>query len=122
MDTLLTDYDYQEDILYFHLGENSNYESSKNLNKNILIDFNKNNLPIGVEIFNASEILGTKKLYLKQIEQGIMKIKINKESINLNLNLIIVIHQRKTNLPVNITTDNNYQLPNTQTEVIVSSS
>lgn len=33
MNILLTDYDYQEDILFFYLPENSNYEFSENLNK-----------------------------------------------------------------------------------------
>ncbi|GAA5818113.1 MAG: DUF2283 domain-containing protein [Methanobrevibacter sp. CfCl-M3] len=122
MKILLTDYDYQEDILFFHLSENPNYEFSENLNKDILIDFNKDKLPIGLEIFNASKVLKTKKIYLNQIEQGILKIKINEENINLNLNLTILIHQKQTDLPIEVTEDNIYNLPNVQTEVAVTSS
>lgn len=50
-----------------------------------------------------------------------MKIKISAESINLNLSLIIVIHQKQTKLPMDITEDNSYNLPNIQAEAILAS-
>lgn len=50
-----------------------------------------------------------------------MKIKITEESINLNLNLTIIIHQKQNKLPMDITADNSHNLPNAQTEVIVAS-
>ncbi|KZX14512.1 hypothetical protein MBCUT_20840 [Methanobrevibacter cuticularis] len=116
------DYDYKEDILFFQSPTKQKYEFSEFLDKSVVMDFNKNKIPMGLEILNASKVLKAKKYLLKKINTGDMYIKITEKKIELNIILTIKIHQRPTSIPINVIGDNNYHLPNSQTELAVASS
>jgi len=119
---LVYDYDYENDILFFFSEKNYGYEFSKPLNESFIMDFNKNKIPIGLEISNASKIFKTKKYLLKTIKEGVLEIIINEEKIKLNLTLLIEIHNKNTKtFPVNYIGINDSQLPNINTEISVAS-
>lgn len=50
-------YDIKKDILYIFLRPGTE-ERFEDVSKNITVEYDKNDKPIGIEIFNASEILG----------------------------------------------------------------
>lgn len=52
-------YDRKKDILYIFLraGIEERYED---ISKNIIVEYDRDDKPLGIEIFNASEILGEK--------------------------------------------------------------
>ena len=52
-------YDRKKDILYIFLRSGIE-ERFEDLSKNITVEYDKNDKPIGIEIFNASEVLGEK--------------------------------------------------------------
>ncbi len=56
MDKPILNYDQESDILYIVLaeGEEDHFEE---VTENILVEFDRNNQPIGIEIFNALHVL-----------------------------------------------------------------
>ena len=67
---MLFDYVYENDILFFHLAKDYNYNFSEFLDKLVVMDFNKNKIPIGIEILNASKVFKSKKYLLNNISWG----------------------------------------------------
>ena len=108
------DYDHENDILFAFLDDEiyKDFEYSEFLNDFVSIDFNENNIPIGIEISNASQQFKTKKQYLNNIISGGITILISKKTIELNINLLVLIHNKSTHLnPVNIVENNDFNLP-----------
>ena len=67
-------YDRKKDILYIFLRSGIE-ERFEDISKNITVEYDKNDRPIGIEIFNASEILGS-KLGLGQSAESIQSVAI----------------------------------------------
>lgn len=108
------DYDHENDILFAFLDDEiyKDFEYSEFLNDFVSIDFNKKDVPIGVEISNASQQFKTKKQYLSNIINGITTIAISEKKIILDINLLVLIHNKQTHLnPVNIIENNDFSLP-----------
>ena len=120
-DTMLIHYDDEEDILCFHSKDNYEYEVSDFLTNLIVLDYNKDRLPIGIDILHASEVLNTKKDFIKNIKKGEITIEISEEEIELRLNLTISFDKKATTLPINFIVANKYQIPSIQTEIAVAS-
>ncbi|MCL2115539.1 MAG: DUF2283 domain-containing protein [Methanobrevibacter sp.] len=119
---LVFDFDYENDILFFYSEKDYGYEFSVFLSESIVMDFNKNKVPIGLEIFNASKLFKTKKHFLKTIYEGSLEILISKEKIKSNLTLSIKIHNKDTKTPqLNFVGVNDLQIPNINTELLVAS-
>ena len=59
-------YDKNKDIMYIFLKSGIE-ESFEDISENITVEYDKKERPIGIEIFNASKILGS-KLALKSQE------------------------------------------------------
>ena len=93
------DYDYENDILFFYSKKENNYEFSELLNKSVVIDYNKNKHPIGLEIIKASKFFEITKPNLKTIIGGELFLCVARKEIRLDISLIILIHNKKTSLP-----------------------
>jgi len=119
---MIFEYDYENDILFFHQEKDYKYEFSDPLTEFFIIDFNKNKIPIGLEILDASKLFKVKKYLLNNIKEGNLKISINKKEIIVNLILSTEIHNKSTQmLPVNINGDNDIDIPVLNTEMAVAS-
>lgn len=59
-------YDKRKDILYIFLRAGIE-ERFEDISENITVEYDKNDRPIGIEIFNASKILG-QKLFKSPLE------------------------------------------------------
>ncbi len=59
--------DKQSDILYFRFGDNTIIESEE-VRPNVIFDFDKQGIIIGVEILGVGKRLGGKNLDILQIE------------------------------------------------------
>jgi len=108
------DFDCENDILFAFLDDEvyKDFEYSEFLNDFVSIDFNKNNVPIGVEISNASEQFKTKKQHLNNIISGGITILISEKKIELDINLLVLIHNKSAHLsPVSIVENNDFSLP-----------
>ncbi|MCL2156522.1 MAG: DUF2283 domain-containing protein [Methanobrevibacter sp.] len=117
---MLFHYDYDEDILFFYSKEKHEYDVSEFLTNLIVLDFDENKFPIGIEILHASEVLNTEKHFLKNIENGEIAIEINEDKIKLKLSLIISVYQKDTTLPISVIGANKSQIPSIQTEIALT--
>ena len=80
----------------------------------------KKNIPIGVEISNASEMFKTKKQYLKDILSGAVYISINGKKIELTVNLFVIVHNKLISLnSIDLVGDNILNVPNVETSMAI---
>lgn len=67
-------YDKKKDILYIFLRSGVE-ERFEDLSENITVEYDKDDKPIGIEIFNASEILGS-ELGVRKPDESIQSVAI----------------------------------------------
>lgn len=119
---MLIDYDFENDILFFFLEEDYNYEFSEFLSESVVIDYDKNRYPIGLEITKASKLFGSTKTRMHNIAEGTMDIEIDEEKIKLELSLTVKIHKKPTPLKSRIITGlNELKLPSIEASVAILS-
>jgi len=112
------DYDLENDILFAFLDDEyyKDFEYSEFLNDTVSIDFNNNEIPIGVEISNASKQFNTEKINLNHIISGGINILISEKEIDLYINLLVKLQSKPATLdPINIVENNVLNLPNLET-------
>jgi len=117
------DYDNENDILFAFLDDEyyKDYEYSEIINGSVHIDLDKNNVPIGVELSDASKNFKTKKLYLKNILSGTIYISISEKQIELSINLLITLHNKPLSLnPIDLVEENISNLPNIETTMAIA--
>lgn len=95
------DYDYQGDSLLFNITEDYKYRKSVRVNDNIIIDFDENDVPVALELLNASKIFHVKKSSLTHPVGIDMRIAVGEDLIRLEAKFRISIHQKPTPLSLN---------------------
>ena len=59
-------YDDIYDILFFRVIKDYNYKESIELNAETILDLDENNIPVALEILNASEVFNNPKEWIKE--------------------------------------------------------
>ena len=118
---MLFDYDNENDILFFHLAKDYNYDFSEFLDKLVVMDFDKNKIPIGIEILDASKVFKSKKYLLNNISCGSIDLMVSEEKIGLKIDLVIEVHKKPTSLPISIVGNNDLNIPNFVSELAIAS-
>lgn len=77
------DYDFDEDILFFKI-KNRDYEKSIEI-ENFVIDFDKEGFIAGIQVFDASRLLGVSKKQLKTLNDWQLEAKIEENRLFFNL-------------------------------------
>jgi uncharacterized protein YuzE len=111
---MINEYDTQSDTLYLRVVYPYQYSESIELGDNIILDFDKNNVPVALEILDASKFFHVKQYVLRNFRLD-MNIQIKKDKINLNAKFIFFIHHKKEEVPLNVGTVNDIELPAMQT-------
>jgi uncharacterized protein YuzE len=111
-------YDCEYDRLTIRAKDEYNYENTLELGNGILLDFNINNIPVALDIFDASKLFNVTKLSLKNIKDINMNIIISKEKINVNLKIDMNIHNKLTHKFINESVINNINAPAINTELL----
>jgi uncharacterized protein YuzE len=115
------DYDYLNDSLFLYVRREHEYKESMELGNNIILDFDKEYVPVALEILDASKVLGIEKFALKRDFGLDMQIGINQDSITISATFKVFKHQKLINAPVNATIPNNMNLPNMQSSFELAS-
>ncbi|MDO8869636.1 MAG: DUF2283 domain-containing protein [Methanobacteriaceae archaeon] len=110
-------YDLEVDALFINVKNDYEYDTSIELNNEVILDFDKNGNPVALEILSASNILKTPKYSLKRINNIKMNVDINEKSIGLKLFLGVIIHNKEQIHSVNTFTSNDTGIPNIETEM-----
>lgn len=111
-------YDHHFDVLGIRITDDYDYSKSIELEEGIILDFDKNNIPVALEIIDASKVLKiSEKQYLENRTYIHMNIQISEEIITVNLTVGIEIHQKSENKSINSSTINNINAPIMKTEL-----
>ena len=86
------DYDFVEDILLFKV-KNREYDRSIEAN-NFIVDIDKGNFIVGVQIFDASRFLGLGKVILRNVSKWRFCAHIHENVIEIRLNFQIIYRNR----------------------------
>jgi len=106
------DYDYVNDILFFKV-KNREYDFSIEF-QNMVIDVDKEQFVVGIQIFDASQFLLMSKINLREIPKWQFKSKIEEGIIELRLNYQLQIRNKIFEKSPIIIQENKSGLPSPQ--------
>ncbi len=116
---MINEYDTQSDILYLRVVNPYKYKESIELTDNIILDFDINNVPVALEILDASKLFNVNPHTLRNFGLD-MNIQIKEDKISLKANFLFLIHHKKEKVPINVGTINDIELPTIQTNYAVA--
>jgi uncharacterized protein YuzE len=108
--TMEQDYDFIGDSLLLYITEKYNYKRSVRLTDDVILDFDDNDMPVALELLNASKILKVKKSSLKKPVGVDMYICVGENRIRLEAKLFVTIHEKEISKPLIEETPNNANL------------
>lgn len=106
-----TEYDYPLDIFTITVKDDFNFGRSIELEDGVILDFDKDNIPVSIEILDISERLGIKKHEI-QNSNASMKIMINEDILMVHIEFKYIVHEKEFNETINSKIANNYNIPN----------
>lgn len=109
------DYDVQNDSLYLYITNDYTYKRSLRLDEDIILDFDKNNTPVSLEILHASKIFNVNKFDLTKPMALNMEITIGEDFIHIKADVTLKINNKLVPLDLDITGENNINLPSQET-------
>jgi uncharacterized protein YuzE len=116
---MVNEYDTPSDILYLRIVDPYKYQESIELADNIILDFDVNNVPVALEILDASKFFHVKPYALRNFGLD-MNIQIKEDEISLNAKFMFLIHHKREEVPVSVGTINDIELPTMQTNYAVA--
>lgn len=114
------DYDYQNDSLFIHCVDSYDYEVSLELDNDVILDLDTNGKPVAFEFLNASKVFHLDKSYFKNLVKISIQSLIDEESIKLNVELIVLVHNRNQVFNVNCIASNLNNIPSRETELVTA--
>ncbi|MDR3222423.1 MAG: DUF2283 domain-containing protein [Methanobrevibacter sp.] len=104
-------YDYYSDTLGIRVTNEYNYKESIELKEGLILDFNKDNVPVALEMLDASKLLRIKKSALRNITNIHMKININSDLIRLDLSVTALLRNKPLSATANSMVINEHNIP-----------
>ncbi len=114
------DYDYQNDSLFIHCTDSYDYEVSLELDNDVILDLDTNGKPVAFEFLNASKVFHLDKSYFENLVKISIQSLIDEESIKLNVQLIVLVHNRNQVFNVNCIASNLNNIPSMETELVTA--
>lgn len=114
---VISKYDSHYDMLGIKITDKYKYDQSVEMVDGVIIDFDTEDKPVALQIIGASELLKVPKSALHDIPLIDMKIKIDENSICLDLTIGVHVHNKKLEQSFNSLVANNSGLPNLEAEL-----
>lgn len=113
------DYQYDMDVdgLFIYVSQDFQYDTSIELDNDVILDFDESGIPVALEILNASRVLKVPKYALNGIEEIKMSIKVNEKSISLKAGFGVILHNREQIQLVDTFTSNDIGIPALETKL-----
>ena len=108
---VITEYDFQSDILYISNTIDYRYNESIEMGNNLILDFNENDRPVALEILDASKFLKVKKYSLQHIKHVRLELLIDEDIISIKGSFIVLMHNKEVAKPFVGETINDINLP-----------
>ena len=111
-------YDSKVDSLFIFAKKDYEYDASIELDNDIILDFDKKGVPVALELLNTSRILKSPKYSLNNIPKIKMSIEVDEKSINLQLELGLIIHNKNQTQFMDTFTSNDRGIPRFERELV----
>lgn len=108
--TMKQDYDYLTDSLFLYSDEEYRYKKSVRITDDLILDFDQDDVPVALELLNASKILHVKKSSLNEPVGLDMQIRVGEDTIKLEGIFLISIHKNEIPKSLNKETPNRANL------------
>lgn len=112
-------YDSKYDILVIKIENHYDFGKTIEMEEGVLLDFDKNNIPVSIEILDLSRLLNVDKKNLINVDAE-MKIICNEDVLKVTLNFAYNLHNKNFNETLNFKIANNYNIPIMETELITA--
>jgi len=110
-------YDEESDAIFISVKKDYKYDTSIEINNDVILDFDKNGNPVALEILNTSNVLDVSKSSLENIKNIRIEVNIDEKSISLTACFDIYIDSHEEEVKVSPYTTNNIGLPNVETKL-----
>ena len=114
------DYDYKNDSLFIFCIEPYEYDVSLELDNNVILDLDVGGKPVAFEFLNASEVFKLDKSYFKDLVKICIQSDITEQSISLNVQLDVLIHNKTQVFDVNRIASNLNNIPAVETMLVTA--
>ena len=111
-------YDMIYDVLAIKVKRLYSYGRTIELDEGVLLDFDSDNVPVALEILDASERFNVPKYSLKELICFNMNVNINPESIIVNVELGVLIHNKEQSECLDYLTSNLNGIPSMETVLV----
>ncbi|MDR2830788.1 MAG: DUF2283 domain-containing protein [Methanobrevibacter sp.] len=109
-------YDSSADALMIRVP-NYEHEESVSLNNNLIVDFNKDNEFIALEILDASHVLNTNKHSLQKISNINLRVIVTKDQIFISSIFVLPVRNADVVRETNASAVNDINIPVMETEL-----
>lgn len=116
---MISKYDAKTDALFLKIKKPYSYKESVELTDNVILDFSTDNVPVALEILDASKYFHVKPFSLRNFNFE-MTIDVQKDNISLEASFMFLVHQKKEEIPVHLHTANDIEIPAIQTNYAVA--
>lgn len=111
-------YDYSSDVFGVKVKNDFIYHETVELEDGVLLDFDKNNVPVSLEIMDASKRFNIPKSSLNDLKFFNMTVVDNK-FITINVVIGVLIHNNENKQILESFTVNKYGIPNITADLII---
>ena len=108
-------YDSSFDVLVVKVKRDFTYAKTVEMDLGVLLDFDINNLPISLEILDASKIFKVPKCSLNNPSSFNMKVCVNEDSIKIDVIMEVVIDYHHENTKLDSLVNNYANIPSMET-------
>ena len=109
-------YDYTYDVLAIKVTRPFEYEKTVEMDEGVLLDFDVDNIPVSLEILDASKRLNVPKYSLKNLIDFKMSVSVNDKSICICANFKVMLHNKEQSPILESFTSNYSNIPSMETE------
>ncbi|WP_299524022.1 DUF2283 domain-containing protein [uncultured Methanobrevibacter sp.] len=106
-------------ILGVKVTNNFTYNETVEMEDRILLDFDKNNVPVSLEIMDASKRFNVPKYSLNDLKFFNMNVVVDDKYIMINVVIGVLIHNNENKHILESFTDNKYEIPNITAELAI---
>lgn len=108
-------YDSSVDVLAVKVKRDFNYGETIEMDEGVLLDFDENNIPISLEILDASKRFNVPKYSLHNPFSFNMNVCVNDEAIKIDVIIGVLIHNKEKSSILKSLTNNYANIPNSET-------
>ncbi len=109
-------YDYTYDVLAIKVTRPFEYDKTVEMDEGVLLDFDVDNIPVSLEILDASKRLNVPKYSLKNLIDFKMSVSVNDKSICICANFKVMLHNKEQSPILESFTSNYSNIPSMETE------